>query len=185
MHCWRKEDHTSSSHVFLPSVTSPLLSHCNGSPVLSSVNQRYTLHQQQTVPVSDVTLEQLRSDDCQAPLCLQQTGRQARTDKTSESVVDCTTLHVATQQNIVNSRSKASAVPSQYKDAAYYEKRRKNNESAKKSREARQHKEQVIVAHVQILKEENMRLKAENKLLNRQSRELLARLYNRSSEHKN
>ena len=182
MLCWRKEGHTSSSHVLLHSVTSPLLSHCDIPSELSSVYRRYPMHQQQ--PMSDMTLEQLRSDEYQAPLSLQQAGRQAVSDKTRVSVAD-TALHVATHQNIVNPRRKASAVPSQHKDAAYYEKRRKNNESAKKSREARQHKEQVVVAHVQILKEENMRLKAEHKLLSRQTGELLARLYNRSSEYKN
>jgi len=118
---------------------------------------------------ADMTLEQRCTDDYRALLSLQQaTGHQATTGK-----------------NVIKSHKRTSTLPSQQKDAAYYEKRRKNNESAKKSREARQHKEQVIVAHVQILKEENMRLKAEHKLLSRQSGELLARLYNRSSEHKN
>jgi len=122
---------------------------------------------QQPQSISTMPLEQQCSDDYQAPLCLQQ----AITDKT--------------RQNVTHTRKRSGTVPSQQKDAAYYEKRRKNNESAKKSREARQHKEQVIVAHVHILKEENMRLKAEHKLLSRQSGELLARLYNRSSDHKN
>jgi len=182
MLCSQKESHTRSYQVLLHPVTSPLLSHCDGPSELSSLYGRFPVHQQQ--PVSDMMPEQLRSDEYQAPLSLQYAG-QAVIDKTSGSVVDCTTLHVATHKNIVNSRKKASTVPSQHKDAAYYEKRRKNNESAKKSREARQHKEQVIVAHVQILKEENMRLKAEYKLLSGQSGELLARLYNKSSEQMN
>jgi len=169
MLCWREEDRSSSSHALLHSVTSPLLSHCVGPPELSPVHRNYTLQQQQSV--SDMTLAQRCSDEYQPSLCLQQAGQKPIIGKTS--------------QVIANSRKRASAVPSQQKDAAYYEKRRKNNESAKKSREARQHKEHVIMAHVQILKEENMRLKAEHKLLSRQSGELLARLYNRSCEHKN
>jgi len=181
MLCSQKEGHSRSSDVLLHSVTSPLLS--DELSELSSVYRRHPLHQH---VVPDMMLEQLRCDEYQAPLCLQYSSQQVVTDKTRGSVVaDCATVSVASQQNIVNARRKASAVPSQHKDAAYYEKRRKNNESAKKSREARQHKEQVIMAHVQILKEENMRLKAEHKLLNRQSGELLARLYNRSSENKN
>ena len=159
---WRKEDQSSSSRALLHSVTSPLLNYCVGPSELSSVPGH---------SVCDMKLEQRCSDECKAPLYLQQAGRQPVTDKTS--------------QNMTNSRKKANTVPFQQKDAAYYEKRRKNNESAKKSREARQHKEQVIVTHVQILKEENMRLKAEHKLLSRQSGELLARLHNRSLEHKN
>ena len=168
MLCWRKEERPTSDHVLLQSVSSPLLSHCVAPPELSPMHQHYPLQQQS---ISDITLEQRCSDDYQAPLCLQQAARQPVTNKTSK--------------NIANSRKRASAVLCHQKDAAYYEKRRKNNESAKKSREARQHKEQVIVAHVQILKEENMRLKAEHKLLSRQSGELLTRLYNRSSDHKN
>jgi len=168
MLCWRKEDQSSSSRALLHSVASPLLSHCIGPSEMSSVH-RHPLQQQHSL--SNMKLEQRCSDEYQAPLCLQQAGRQPVIDKTS--------------QNITNSHKRANAVHSQQKDAAYYEKRRKNNESAKKSREARQHKEQVIVTHVQILKEENMRLKAEHKLLSRQSGELLARLYSRSSEHKN
>ena len=122
-------------------------------------------------------MDELNTNEYEALLYLQNASR--------PQVTDNTTLHVATRQNIANSRKRANGVSSQQKDAAYYEKRRKNNESAKKSREARQHKEQVIVAHVSELKEENMRLKAEHKLLSRQSGELLARLYNRSSEHEN
>jgi len=150
---WRKEDRSSSRHALLHSVTSPLLNHCVESSELSPVHYHCALQQ--------------RFTDDQTPVCLQQAGREPVNNKTS--------------QNIANSRKRAGVVPCQQKDAAYYEKRRKNNESAKKSREARQHKEQVVVAHVQILKEENMRLKAEHKLLSRQSGELLARLYNRSS----
>ena len=182
MLCSRKESDTSSSHILLHSVTSPLLSHCDGSSELSSMYRYrcYPVHQQQ--PMSGMT----GNEEFQAPLCLQHADRHAATDKTSGSAVDdCTTLHIATHQNVANCRKKASTVPSQHKDAAYYEKRRKNNESARKSREARQHREQVVVAHVQILKEENMRLKAEYKLLSRQSGELLARLSDRSSDHKN
>jgi len=169
MLCWRQEDESSSSGAVLHSIASPLLSHCVGPSEMSSVH-RHALQQQHSL--SNMKLEQRCGDEYQAPLCLQQAGRQPVIDKTS--------------QNIAHSHKRASAaVHSQQKDAAYYEKRRKNNESAKKSREARQHKEQVIVTHVQILKEENMRLKAEHKLLSRQSGELLTRLHNRSSELKN
>jgi len=159
MLCWNKADRLSSDNGLLLSAP---LSHCSVEPSpLSPVQRR---HYPGLQPQQSGTLEQRCTDDYQAPMCLQQPA----TNKSSQ-----------------NSRRRASAVPCQQKDAAYYEKRRKNNESAKKSREARQHKEQVIATHVQILKEENMRLKAEHKLLSRQSGELLTRLYNRSSDHKN
>jgi len=169
MLCWQKEDQPSSCDALLHSVSSPLLSQCVSASQLSPVLRHYPLHHQQHQQQSVMDLQ--CTDNYQPAVCLQPASHQPVTNKTS--------------QNIANSRKRANAVPCQQKDTAYYEKRRKNNESAKKSRVARQHKEQVIVAHVQILKEENMRLKAEHKLLNRQSGELLARLYNRSSIRKN
>jgi len=179
MFCWQKEDETCSSHALLLSVTSPLLNYCDGPLQLSSVHRPYLPQQQQSV--SDVTLEQQTgSDKYQGPrICLQNVGQQQVTDKITRQDVCAKTT------NIANCRKRPNVVPVQQKDAAYYEKRRKNNESAKKSREARQHKEKVVMAHVEILKDENMRLKAEHKLLHRQSGELLARLYNRSSDNKN
>jgi len=156
MLCWRKEDQLSSDNGLLQST---LLSQHRAEP--SQLSPVHRPHYPGLQVQQSGMLEQQCTDEYQAAMCLQQT-----------------VIH----KN--SSRKRASAVPSQQKDAAYYEKRRKNNESAKKSREARQHKEQVIATHVQILKEENMRLKAEHKLLSRQSGELLTRLYNRSSDHK-
>lgn len=178
MLCWQKEGRSCSRETLMHCVTAPLLSHCIRPSELSPVHRHYPVEQQHQ-SMSDMTLEERRSDEYQEPLSLQQINT-----KINKPVVDDSTgLH--TLHSIVNCRKKTIAMPSQQKDAAYYEKRRKNNESAKKSREARQHKERVIVAHVQILKEENMRLKAEHKLLSRQNGELLTRLYNRSSVQKN
>ena len=47
------------------------------------------------------------------------------------------------------------------KDGAYWERRRKNNEAAKRSRDARRQKEQEIALRAQFLEQENIQLKLE------------------------
>ncbi|KAK7889659.1 hypothetical protein WMY93_025219 [Mugilogobius chulae] len=59
------------------------------------------------------------------------------------------------------SRRKREFIPDEQKDALYWEKRRKNNEAAKKSREKRRMNDYVLETYVMALKEENTRLKAE------------------------
>ncbi|XP_028045034.1 thyrotroph embryonic factor [Monomorium pharaonis] len=51
------------------------------------------------------------------------------------------------------------------KDAAYYERRRKNNEAAKRSRDARRAKEDELAMRAAFLERENSRLKCEMKAL--------------------
>ncbi|RUS80300.1 hypothetical protein EGW08_011938 [Elysia chlorotica] len=63
------------------------------------------------------------------------------------------------------------------RDPAYLEKRRKNNESAKRSREARRTKEELVAFKVINLEEENMKLRAEIRLLDKELDELRTRLY--------
>ncbi|KAK0426544.1 hypothetical protein QR680_009765 [Steinernema hermaphroditum] len=46
-------------------------------------------------------------------------------------------------------------------DAAYYERRRKNNDAAKRSRDARRHKEEQTALKANQLEQENIQLKAE------------------------
>ncbi|ESO10250.1 hypothetical protein HELRODRAFT_146802, partial [Helobdella robusta] len=53
----------------------------------------------------------------------------------------------------------------QYKDEAYWERRRKNNEAAKRSRDTRRQKEEEIAQTAQSLAEENLGLKAQIKIL--------------------
>lgn len=62
-------------------------------------------------------------------------------------------------------------------DPCYQEKRRKNNESARRSREARRSKEELIAFRVISLEEENMKLRAEISLLDRELDDLRMRLY--------
>lgn len=58
-------------------------------------------------------------------------------------------------------RRKREFIPEDKKDALYWEKRRKNNEAAKRSREKRKINDHVLESHFEALKEENARLSAE------------------------
>ncbi|XP_040895443.1 nuclear factor, interleukin 3 regulated, member 4 [Toxotes jaculatrix] len=58
-------------------------------------------------------------------------------------------------------RRKREFIPEEKKDALYWEKRRKNNEAAKRSREKRRMNDYVLETHLVALKEENARLSAE------------------------
>lgn len=59
------------------------------------------------------------------------------------------------------SRRKREFIPEEKKDALYWEKRRKNNEAAKRSREKRRINDYVLETHLVALKEENARLSTE------------------------
>lgn len=58
-------------------------------------------------------------------------------------------------------RRKREFIPEEKKDALYWEKRRKNNEAAKRSREKRKMNDHVLESHLEALKEENARLSTE------------------------
>ncbi|XP_053274619.1 nuclear factor, interleukin 3 regulated, member 5 [Pleuronectes platessa] len=61
----------------------------------------------------------------------------------------------------LTSRRKREFISDEKKDASYWEKRRKNNEAAKRSREKRRLNDMVLENRVMALNEENVRLKTE------------------------
>jgi hypothetical protein len=69
-------------------------------------------------------------------------------------------------------KKRARAVPPEQKDTAYFEKRMRNNESAKRSRDARRHKEQQTQDRLSYLEHENSRLAMENQALRYQLSQL-------------
>lgn len=71
-------------------------------------------------------------------------------------------------------KKRARAVPPEQKDSAYYEKRARNNESAKRSRDARRLKEQQTTDRLTYLEHENSRLLMENQALRYQLSQLHA-----------
>lgn len=71
-------------------------------------------------------------------------------------------------------KKRARAVPPEQKDSAYYEKRARNNESAKRSRDSRRQKEQLTQERLACLEHENSRLIMENQALRYQLSQLHA-----------
>ncbi|CAF2197041.1 unnamed protein product [Rotaria magnacalcarata] len=79
--------------------------------------------------------------------------------------------------NIVNTtlipfKKRSRTVPPEDKDTTYYEKRSRNNDSAKRSRDARRIKEQLIQERVNFLQHENFRLSMENQSIRYQLSQL-------------
>ncbi len=72
---------------------------------------------------------------------------------------------------------KRRPVPVDAKDMGYWEKRRKNNESAKRSRDMRRMKEEHISVRVIYLEQENLQLRTENALLRSEVEKLRAMMY--------
>ncbi|KAF7664109.1 hypothetical protein LDENG_00189420 [Lucifuga dentata] len=70
-------------------------------------------------------------------------------------------LHVQKELILCGSRRKREFIPEEKKNATYWEKRRKNNEAARRSREKRKVNDYVLETHLLALKEENVRLNAE------------------------
>ena len=75
-------------------------------------------------------------------------------------------------------KKRAQLVPDEQKDGSYWEKRKKNNESAKRSREARRMKEEQIALRVVFLEQENLQLRTEVSLLKSEIEKLRCMLYN-------
>ncbi|XP_022661105.1 uncharacterized protein LOC111265808 isoform X2 [Varroa jacobsoni] len=72
------------------------------------------------------------------------------------------------------SRRRGNPFPEELKDTAYWERRRKNNEAAKRSRDARRAKEDEIAIRAAYLEQENIKLKVELSTLNQQLAHLRA-----------
>ena len=58
-------------------------------------------------------------------------------------------------------RKQGRPLPEELKDEAYWERRRKNNEAAKRSRDARRAKEYEVAIRASVLEQENMKLRVE------------------------
>lgn len=71
-------------------------------------------------------------------------------------------------------------IPEDCKDDAYWERRKRNNESAKRSREMRRMKEQQTTMRVIYLEQDNLRLKTEVDMLRTELEKVREILYSRS-----
>ncbi|KHJ45340.1 basic region leucine zipper [Trichuris suis] len=84
-------------------------------------------------------------------------GGDTQSDRSSK-LINGNSEAIATQDM---SRRKGRVLPETLKDEAYWERRRKNNEAAKRSRDARRAKEDEIAVRAALLEQENMRLRIE------------------------
>ena len=83
------------------------------------------------------------------------------------------------QENFkVPPKKRPHAVPEELKDETYWDKRKKNNESAKRSRDARRMKEEQIAMRVVYLEQDNLQLRTEVSLLKGEIEKLRCMLYN-------
>ncbi|XP_046571073.1 cell death specification protein 2-like [Haliotis rubra] len=80
---------------------------------------------------------------------------------------------------ITEDAKKTIPVPEERKDDAYWERRRKNNEAAKRSRDARRMKEEEIAMRAAYLEQENLKLRAQVAILKNETAKLHYMLYNR------
>ena len=97
---------------------------------------------------------------------------------TSNSDSTPSTLVLAT---LKKRKRKPQPIPEDCKDDAYWERRKRNNESAKRSREMRRIKEQQTTMRVIYLEQENLRLKTETDMLRNELEKLREMLYSRNS----
>ncbi|KAH9414934.1 uncharacterized protein LOC113796313 [Dermatophagoides pteronyssinus] len=80
----------------------------------------------------------------------------------STTFEQCPDMSLMTTTYDANKRKRQPIpVPSENKDDAYWERRRRNNESAKRSRESRRRKEMQTTISIMVLKQENVKLRAE------------------------
>jgi hypothetical protein len=77
-----------------------------------------------------------------------------------------------------SSRKRGKILPDEQKDQAYWERRRKNNEAAKRSRDARRAKEDEIAIRAAFLEQENLKLRVEVAALKNETAKLRCMLYN-------
>ena len=75
-------------------------------------------------------------------------------------------------------RKRGRPLPEDLKDEAYWERRRKNNEAAKRSRDARRAKEDEIAIRAAFLEQENLKLRCEIAQLKTETTKLRCLLYN-------
>ncbi len=84
----------------------------------------------------------------------------------------------APQPSGATPRRRGRAVPDTVKDEAYWERRRKNNEAAKRSRDTRRAKEDEIAIRAAFLEQENLKLRIEVAALKNETSKLRCMLYN-------
>lgn len=79
---------------------------------------------------------------------------------------------IAATQNQKRPRSEKKPIPSDQKDNKYFERRKRNNQAAKKSRDARKAREDEIATRASFLEKENAILRAQTQTLREEATSL-------------
>ncbi|CAI5438131.1 unnamed protein product [Caenorhabditis angaria] len=82
-------------------------------------------------------------------------------------------------------RKLACPIPDEKKDGAYFERRRKNNDAAKRSRDARRQKEEAIASKAAVLEQENIQLRGQIAVLQQETAKLQLLLFSTTSSTAN
>lgn len=85
---------------------------------------------------------------------------------------------ISSTRNYVPGRKRPRSLPDEQKDESYWERRRKNNEAAKRSRDLRRAKEDEIAIRAALLEQENLKLRVEVAALKTETAKLRCMLYN-------
>ncbi|CAF0787802.1 unnamed protein product [Didymodactylos carnosus] len=89
------------------------------------------------------------------------------------------------QEQIQSTRINLDSYSDMSKDDTYRERRRKNNEAAKRSRDARRAKEDEIAIRAAWLEQENLKLRVENVQLKEENSQLRYQIYNTTNNNSN
>jgi hypothetical protein len=101
------------------------------------------------------------------------------TNSSIDSLIGSTRKRRTDRESLSERVKKIKPVPDDKKDEAYWERRRKNNEAAKRSRDLRRQKEDDIAIRASFLEQENLKLKAQVTILKAELSKLHFMLYNR------
>ncbi|KAK8380500.1 hypothetical protein O3P69_016832 [Scylla paramamosain] len=103
----------------------------------------------------------------------------AKTDNGEEKSMEMSQQEAgADPYSLIPKKRNRQGLESTMKDEAYWERRRRNNEAAKRSRDARRAKEEEIAIRGAFLEQENMKLRAELSTLKSETAKLRCMLYN-------
>jgi hypothetical protein len=91
--------------------------------------------------------------------------KQLQSDDENENQPLSSELDDTTNSSSVPTKRRSRLVPVEEKDETYYQKRARNNESAKRSRDLRRIKEEQIQGRAMFLEHENSRLALENQAI--------------------
>lgn len=99
----------------------------------------------------------------------------------TETSVGGYTSIASSQSGNKKRKRRPQPIPDNCKDDAYWERRKRNNESAKRSRELRRYKEQQTTMRVIYLEQDNLKLKTEVDMLRTELEKLREILFNRNN----